>query len=100
MKPKRREAVLPASIHATADFDAELPVVHQMGELLLKHVFEHGAEVGAVADGQIARVGAGQRSRRSPTRTPAHPTLGRADAVDYRQVVFDDVRQKQVLDFG
>ena len=56
VKSKRREAVLSTGIHATTDLHAERSVVHQMRNSS-SSVFEHGAEVGAVADGQIARVG-------------------------------------------
>ena len=101
MQAKRGDAVLSASIHATADFDTELPIVHQMWKFLLKHVLKHGAQMGAVADGQIAGVGPRARghvdARLEPQRIP--PMVAQ-DAVDHRQVVFDDVRQKQVLTLG
>ena len=63
-----------------------------MREFLFEHVFEHGAEVGAVADGQIALVGPRTRGHVDPGLKPQRiPTLVAQDAVNHGQVVFHDV---------
>ena len=98
MKAKRRQAVLSAGVHAPADFDAEVAVKHQVGEFFLQHVFQHGAEVGAVADRQVARVRARARRDVHARLEAQHvPPQVPQDAVHHREVVFHDIRQQEVL---
>ena len=72
-----------------------------MGELFFQRVFEHGAEVRAVADGQVAGVRAGARGHiDAGLEAQGVPTQITQDAVHHRQVGFHHVGQEQILTLG
>ena len=72
-----------------------------MGKLFLEGVFEHGAEVRAVADGQVAGVRAGARGHVDAGLEPQGiPTQIAQDAMHHWQVDFHHVGQEQVLALG
>ena len=72
-----------------------------MGELFFQRVFEYGAEVRAVADGEVAGVRAGARGHiDAGLEAQGVPTQIAQDAVHHRQVGFHDVGQEQILALG
>ena len=98
MQPKRRQAVLSARVHAAADFDAEVPVEHEVWKFIFQCVLEDRAQMGAVADGQIARVRPwARRHIKSGLKAELCPPQIQQDAVNHWKVGFNDIGQQQVL---
>ena len=92
METDIRDAMLPAGIHAAADLDPDIFVVHQVRKLIRDHALERGSDAGAAGDAQVAGIRPGARRYIGDAVEPCRGKPSRFQyAVDIGKILFRNV---------